>query len=304
MAVCAVDIFVLISGYFLCKSKKRTWDKPLSLLIQLILFSVLYYLITTVASGQQINVGTLAQKFLPKNYFVILYVALYMVSPYINCAIEKLTTHQFKKLLIVLVALFCLWPIFVDILRFYFGVNDFGLSTVGAWGSQHGYTIVSFVLIYILGAYLRLHFNIESITRQKYIFYAVFCVLAIFVWSVVDIHMLNKPAPDCALAYNNPFVIVEAAVLFILFKKMTFRNKIVNNLAGAAFTCYLIHGYFIHHIKIEYFVQQSPILLILHLVGAPLLLYFVSWVVCKVFNWVFKPLFSRLKRPIITNIID
>lgn len=207
-------------------------------------------------------------------------------------------------MLIVLVSLFCLWPIFVDILRFYFGVNDFGLSTVGAWGAQHGYTIVNFTLLYVIGAYLRLHFNIASITRQQLELYTAISVMAIFLWSVIDIHLLNKPAPDCALAYNNPFVIAVATTMFILFKKMTFRNKIVNNLAGAAFTCYLIHGYFIHHIKIEYFVQQSPVLLILHLVAASLLLYLASWVVYKVFIWVFKPLFSRLKKPIIANIID
>ena len=42
-----------------------------------------------------------------------------------------------------------------------------GVSTVGAWGQQHGYTIVGFVLSYVIGAWLRLNEVGKSMTNRK-----------------------------------------------------------------------------------------------------------------------------------------
>lgn len=187
--------------------------------------------------------------------------------------------------------MFCLWPLFVDILRFYFGVKDMGLSTVGAWGSQYGYTIVNFVVLYVIGAYLRFCVDINNLLRGKILLWLCMCLITIFVWSYLDTHIFMKIEPDCAVAYNNPIVIALSVSLFMCFKKITFKSRFINGIAKAAFTCYLIHGYFIHHIKIAYFVQQHPLILLLHLFLAPLLIYIISWFVYKTFL-LFLDLFS------------
>ena len=42
---CAVNLFVLISGYFMYTKQKRTLDKPFELLVQVILFGEIFYLL-------------------------------------------------------------------------------------------------------------------------------------------------------------------------------------------------------------------------------------------------------------------
>lgn len=43
--VCAVDLFILISGYFLSGTQKRNLVKPFELIVQTILFALSVYLI-------------------------------------------------------------------------------------------------------------------------------------------------------------------------------------------------------------------------------------------------------------------
>lgn len=51
----------------------------------------------------------------PSNWFVILYSTLYIISPYINILLEQLSGKQKKKMVIVLFAIFSVWPTIVDL---------------------------------------------------------------------------------------------------------------------------------------------------------------------------------------------
>lgn len=44
VCVCAVDLFIIISGYFLCKTQKRTWGKPVFLFLVLSLIASIGYI--------------------------------------------------------------------------------------------------------------------------------------------------------------------------------------------------------------------------------------------------------------------
>ena len=81
--ICAVDLFMLISGYFSCKSVKTVLQKPVRLVMQVTLFSVVFYIISNAISGSfslRSFIGTL----IPTNYFVTLYIVVYLISPYLN----------------------------------------------------------------------------------------------------------------------------------------------------------------------------------------------------------------------------
>ena len=60
-----------------------------------------------------------------------------------------------KTLLIVLISLFAVYPILLDIIGLRRNIAMNGLNTIGLWGSEQGYTIVIFVLMYLLGCYIR-----------------------------------------------------------------------------------------------------------------------------------------------------
>ena len=55
-------------------------------------------------------------------------------------------------MLVLILVLFTVWPTFFDLIQGVLGKELLGISTIGMYGSQYGYTIVNFVLMYIIGA--------------------------------------------------------------------------------------------------------------------------------------------------------
>ena len=51
LSVCAVDLFIMISGYFLCVTQKRTLDKPVYLLLLLWVINIIVYFIKSYVTG-------------------------------------------------------------------------------------------------------------------------------------------------------------------------------------------------------------------------------------------------------------
>ena len=47
--------------------------------------------------------------FLPANYFVILYVTVYLISPYINIMIKNISKSNFNRFVVMLFVLFSIW---------------------------------------------------------------------------------------------------------------------------------------------------------------------------------------------------
>lgn len=89
IAIIAVDLFVLSSGYFMCTSQKRNPWKILSLLVQVSVFSAGMYLLRVMLGQDTVQVKSLLLSLVPANYFVLLYGALYFNSPYLNILLQK-----------------------------------------------------------------------------------------------------------------------------------------------------------------------------------------------------------------------
>ena len=153
--VCAVDLFMLISGYFLCESKKRSLWKPIKLLIQVMIFRAVLYLLNTVLQSESFSVKSALASLIPANYFVILYCVVYLLSPYINVMLERLSEKNSRVLVMLSICLFSVYPTMVDVLGEIRGEQFIGLSSIGMYGSQWGYNAVNFTLMYLLGASLK-----------------------------------------------------------------------------------------------------------------------------------------------------
>lgn len=75
-----------------------------------------------------------------------------------------------KKFVWVLLLIFSVYPTIVDIAQEIVGDEYIGLSTIGAYGSQWGYTIVNFTLMYIIGAYIRVQKKIVGGNAKHNVF--------------------------------------------------------------------------------------------------------------------------------------
>jgi len=144
-----VDLFIIISSYYLSQTNTRKLSKVFELLFQLIFFRVSIYFIQVFLEKTPFCIKSLISACLPINYFVILYLVLYIISPYLNVLMGNLNKKQLKIFFYIVFFLFSIWSYFVDVLNFFISCN--GMSSVSADGAQSGYTIVNFVLLYIVG---------------------------------------------------------------------------------------------------------------------------------------------------------
>ena len=100
--------------------------------------------------GGGITVSDFIKGFLPCNYFVVLYCTLYIISPYVNIIVHLLKKNKVMEMTVILFILFSVIPSITDALMSYFEYLD-GFSTITRQGSLYGYTIVNFVLMYVIG---------------------------------------------------------------------------------------------------------------------------------------------------------
>jgi len=295
--VCAVNVFVIMSGYFLCIIQKRSFVKVADLIIQVIFFNGVYYLVAIFFNNTQITFDGIINCFIPKNYYVILYSTLYLISQYINIVIKQLSKIQLRKFVAIMFCLFSCYTIFVDYASAITGLKLEGLSTVGLNGSSAGYTIVNFILLYIVGAYIRL--NDSLISKKKLGLILPFLILAMQMITIVEFK--NGIGPNIVWNYNNPIIIIVAACILLFFKQIKIQSKVINELAKGVFTCFLFHTTILPFFKIEQMVNSSLLFLVVNQVIMVLVIYLVSYIMYRVYIILSEP-FVKMIAPLCLKI--
>lgn len=230
LCICAVNCFMMQSGYFLATSQKRAIRKPLFMLAAVSCYNVMFYFIK-VFGGTPLSLGSLMRRALPINYYAWLYGTVYLISPWINLCISKLSQRSFQFMLTMMSALFVIWPTIVGMYTGIFGTTLLEISTISAVDHGAGYTLVQFVVSYLFGAYLRLHGI--SLTKKH-------CYLA-YLFSCCGIFLLLHFS-FAAIEYCNVFVVASAFFLTAAFTKTEVHSSpIWTHLAAQSFNVFLTH---------------------------------------------------------------
>lgn len=294
--ICAVNLFVLITGYFMIKTNKRNLMKPLELIIQVIVFNWGFYFLRIVLAKEVFSFHQLIEKTIPVNWFVILYVAVYFISPFINLLMEKLNENQMlDKFVLIIFLLFSVYPTLVDLFQEIKGYEYNGLSSIGAYGSQYGYSIVNFVLMYIIGAWIRIK---EKTNKKHDLLYLLITVLLIMGWANIN-DIIGYGLERSAWEYCNPLVILAAVQLFMIFKSMDLgSNRLINEMSKATFTVFLLHNLFLQYINVKNFVEGNTLVMIMHVIFSALGIYIVCWLVYEIYEhcvrWIYVFLSNKI----------
>lgn len=221
----AVDVYVLISGFFGIKFKKRGL---LSLLYQVGFFSTLVLFINILLGNH--SVIMMAEQFITGSayWFVVSYVGLYILSPVLNAFIETVSKKTFKEILLIYLA-------FVFIYGFLMGKGSFA----------GGYSLLSFVALYMIARYVRLYPNRYTMFKKctdlsVYFFFSLLIAITLYVVAMFKPEAILS-VQGRLLAYHNPLTIVAAVYLFLFFSKLKLTSKTINFIAASSFSVYLLH---------------------------------------------------------------
>lgn len=289
--VCSVDLFVLISGYFLTQSHKRNYYKPIQLILQVIIFSISYFVLLVLTGRVELTSSGIVFALLPQNWFVILYVTLYLCSPYLNLVIEHLAIKQYRNFVILLLILFSIYPTLVDVLGQWTSKEIKGMSTIGMYGSQYGYSIVQFFVMYFIGGYLARNPNFCS---KRIFVYGIVNLSILVFWSYVD-KSAHAEGGLNAYEYCNPLVILESVILLISFLKIKLKNNCVNDLSRACFTMYLLHAFAYSFVDIKSIVNSSPVSMLFQIAGLGIVTYLSCYIIYKIYAYLTNPFLNFFK---------
>lgn len=231
--IVAVDVFVLISGWYGIQFKKR---RLAGYLFQVYFFTFALYFVSLFFDPElPPTPGFVAHLVIIDPYwFARSYLLLYLLSPALNKVIEYLHHRHAKwpagtPLLIVIV----LYALVQSIFGWY--------ENSRLWGSE-GDSVFTFIFLYFVGRWLRLYgHRITHLPRWFYLFtYFVLCIAVAFMGGRAILH---NNADGCFFWYKNTSlpVIVAAISLFLFFQRLSFHNLRVNMLAASCFAVYLFN---------------------------------------------------------------
>jgi len=213
-AVCivAVNVYMLISGYLLCKSHFKL-SRLISLYIQLWTYSVgvgmLAYL-TGLAPREELTTYKLLTLVLPVSmghyWFMTAYVYFYLLLPLLGLAVKKMTQKQHKITVILLLLVFCVLK----------SVLPFKLEM-----DEEGYSFIWYAIMFLVASYIRLY-RPKLINRRSS---AILMIVGMF-GSFTEILAIGKFGmitgkleyiSSVSMHYNHIFPFLGALGLFGMF---------------------------------------------------------------------------------------
>lgn len=211
-----VNMFLLISGYFGIKLKLTSVIK---LCLHLAFIYIPFYIVDSIFDDT-FSIKSLAGRFLvisQAGYFIQGYIMLIFFSPVLNAFVEK-----YGKQILPWMFLFLFIEWWFECVR---GIEYFGFN--------HGYSVIHFILIYIVAKCIALYKEIlTNITQLYWIIGYVTCTLIICIMYILGL----KRTFD----YSNPVVVLSSVCSFIPFLHHVYYNRIINWVAGGTLAVYII----------------------------------------------------------------
>lgn len=246
ISIVHVNSFVLVTGYYQSKSNFNK-KKVISILGTAIFYMAAIILILELQGALKLSPIEVVKELLLDNtdsyWFIKTYIFLYILSPYINKLISHLTKKEYQKLLVTLTILTSIIPFF----------------SVHKIFSNNGYTLYSFIYLYLLGAYYRKYPITKEKRLKKYstnklriILLSIFlsCVLLnygiLIISNIIANHTnylttLSNGLNHTKYDYSNPFIVIQSIAYFLFFNTLTIKSKIINSISKLTFGVYLIH---------------------------------------------------------------
>ena len=224
-------------------------------------------------------------------WYFTAYVGVYAFSPLINRGLRQLNPRQCRAVLWTMLLLFSVGT--------FFGY----LRQGDPWGIGTGYTVLWLLVLYVIGACIRLSdFGKNTAWWKLLLLAALLLAVAALLRSVIgtgkDVSLFQKNLRGQLLYYVSPTAAGISVCLLILFSRIRVKGaavKPVRFFAPLTFGIYIIHVHHVNWVWLEKTYRPlgklAPPLAVLAVLGAGLGLFLA----CSVLEWGRSLLFRRLR---------
>lgn len=238
--IVAVNVYMLISGYFLCCSSFKL-SRLIQLWLQVWFYSVAVGVLAAAAGvveGTAVDVHYYLTLLFPVSmehyWFMTAYLFLYVLLPVAGLAVRQMTKGQMKAAVLLLLGVFC------------------GLKSVVPFRldvDRKGYDVLWYLCVFVAAAYLR-RFGLPW-RKGKWkclLLYAASCLLAFGGTMILHRVYLRTGKlswiVNVCMEYNHVLPLLGAVGLFGFFLHVRVPDKIapvINKVAGCTLGVYLLH---------------------------------------------------------------
>ena len=306
-----VNSFVLLCGYFQSKSKFKfskvisinnsTWFYK-SLFMIVALFLIKYTTFPIEGDFEKITVlKTFSWLDHGIYWYIDCYLVLYLISPLLNKIIDNSSKKELQRIILLLFLLFSIIPIITLEETIY---------------TRNGHSVTSFILLYFVGAYLRIYpikenyyFKKMSNTLRKTIFIIIILVSSISLvacrlismnistYGVVMNHIAQILNTNY-LSFGGPILIIESIAYFLLFESINLKSKFVNKVAKYSLGVYLIHENVLVRENLYQWlkftiIEKITLKTIGLMIGLSILIYIISTIIEMIRQGIFKYIYNR-----------
>lgn len=226
-----VNIFVMISGYFLINSDKLNPQKIFKFIFQLEFYSLSIYLLYSIFTKAPISLGILFNSAIPITrtqwWFATAYFVMYLLHPILNRMLKSLSKKTYQIFLAVSFMFLCLFGTLLN--------ADYQTDSL-SW----------FLFLYSTSAYIRL-FGFKSIIPQKLLLPLSGTLYVItFAFYALLKEMSGKisffaPYVKTYGEENKLLIFLTSLCIFVSFLYIKINSRFINTVAASTFGVYLIH---------------------------------------------------------------
>lgn len=284
---CAVDVYVLITGYVYA-GRKTSGVKLLVLWLTVLFYSVLIPLVLRVM-GYSISMGTLVGSLFPimrrRYWFFNAYFALFLFIPTCNLIVQN--KDSLKNTILISFALFSVAStLSVDI--------DLFLINGGS-------SFLWFLNLYLCGAYIRLYGLPKWLSVKAASVVFCICVLLMFAFNnlclLISNRILGKYIRWIFYSYSSPLFYIGAICIVAVFSRIHITSektkKVIGLISPLTFGVYLIHENpeFRHFFIIDAFLNYLEIpawRMLLAVAGTVIVIFAFCCIVDYMRSWLFR----------------
>ena len=301
LSISAVNIFMLLSGYYLIHSEFK-WKRLWEIVLQTIFYSLgafLIYFAMGNLQSDETDVYHLLHYVFPVHmnlyWFITAYVVIYLLLPLISAGAKALTKEQLRGLIVALLIYECVFK---------------SIFPVVFESDSKGYSVLWYVIAFLMGAYLRLHgFHFLTTSAKGWIAYFLGSLgVLLETWLLGTIIARTGHLGELervSTNYNHLFVVIASVGIFAAFLHAKPMNeplaKVVRAISPYALGVYL----FQENLTLRYRWQDwfglrgstelSPLVFAIRLIGSVLAIYALGTAVDFVRSLLFSCIFRKNK---------
>lgn len=225
-----INCFVLITGYFMCRSNISS-KKFIKLLLEIEFYKILVYAMFVLFGYEAFSIKGLALAVLPiksvGTNFTGCYLLFFLLIPFLNILVKNMSERQHVLLLIVVLLIYTI------------------IGTLPKFSVTMNY-VSWYIVLYFIASYVRTYpkdiFSSKKFWGIASLITFIVSAMSIVVLAFVDAKFKSNYKFYFVADCNKVLALLTGFSAFMFFKNLKFKSKFINTVAASCFGVLLIHA--------------------------------------------------------------